>query len=227
MTKIKGIFITGTDTGVGKTYIACAIAQQLQQKSVKVTPRKPVESGCQQDDKELIPSDAVALKKAANYSGSLAQVCPFRFAPAISPKRAAQLANQALSTHKVAQACMQNVEEDEFLLVEGAGGFYSPLCEDGLNADLAVALELPIVLVAEDKLGCINHVLLSVQAIETRGLILSAVILNQTQENNIELMDNFNELSDLLDCPLLTTVFNQQPLNKKIIDNSWLTNLYS
>jgi len=224
---MQGIFITGTDTSVGKTYIACAIAQQLQQAGVNVVPRKPIESGCQLNDNELIPTDALALKKAANYNGSLAQICPFRFAPAISPRRAAQLANQALSTHKVAQACALNLEDDAFLLVEGAGGFYSPLCEDGLNADLAVALELPIVLVAEDKLGCINHVLLSMQAIEARGLTLSAVILNQTHEANIELMDNFNELSDLLDCPLLTTTFNQHPLDDAIINDLWLSSLYS
>jgi len=222
---MKGIFITGTDTGVGKTYIACAIAHQLQQAGIKVAPRKPVESGCLLEGTELIPADALALQHAANYSGSLAQVCPFRFAPAISPKRAAQLANQALSTAKVAQACTLNIQDNEFLLVEGAGGFYSPLCEDGLNADLAVALALPVVLIAEDKLGCINHVLLSVQAIEARGLTLSAVILNQAQQADTELMDNFNELSDLLNSSLFTTDFQSQPMTNNIIEQSWLNSL--
>ena len=222
---MKGIFITGTDTGVGKTYIACAIAHQLQQAGAAVSPRKPVESGCLQEGSELIPADALALQQAANYSGSLAQVCPFRFAPAISPKRAAQLANQALSTTKVAQACTLNIQDNEFLLVEGAGGFYSPLCEDGLNADLAVALALPVALVAEDKLGCINHVLLSIQAIEARGLTLSAVILNQTQQADTELMDNFNELSDLLDCALLTTAHQPLPLSDNIIEAAWINGL--
>jgi len=225
---MKGIFITGTDTGVGKTYIACAIAHQLQQAGVCVVPRKPIESGCQQteDDSALIPADALALQQAANYKGSLAQVCPFRFTPAISPKRAAQLAKQALSTLKVEQACTLNLQADDFLLVEGAGGFYSPLCEDGLNADLAVSLQLPVVLVAEDKLGCINHVLLSAQAIEARGLKLLAVILNQTQQQNTELMDNYNELLDVLDCALLTTTYKALPLTDSIIDQSWLESLY-
>ncbi len=222
---MQGIFITGTDTGVGKTHIACAIAQQLQQAGVTVVPRKPIESGCQQEGDELIPADALALKQAAHYEAPLDLVCPFRFAPAISPRRAAQLAQQALSTDKVAQACKHNINKNDFLLVEGAGGFYSPLCEDGLNADLASQLALPVVLVAEDKLGCINHVLLSVQAIKSRGLSLLAVILNQAQEKSNEPMDNFNELSELLDCPLFTTDFQAQTTIHNIIDPDWLHSL--
>ncbi|TNF37112.1 MAG: dethiobiotin synthase, partial [Gammaproteobacteria bacterium] len=168
---MKGIFITGTDTGVGKTHTGVQIVRALAQRQIRVVPRKPVESGCVRDGDNLIPQDAQALKNAAGYQGSLASVCPFRFEPAISPLRAAHLAHQALATVKVTQACLNGVDtEKDFLLVEGAGGFYTPLCEDGLNADLAQALQLPVLLVAEDRLGCINQVLLNVQAIESRKL---------------------------------------------------------
>ncbi|MCW9006215.1 MAG: dethiobiotin synthase [Gammaproteobacteria bacterium] len=208
---MNGIFITGTNTNVGKTQVATLLARALQKNNISVAPRKPVESGCIVDGNELIPQDAVALKNAAGYSGSLAQVCPFRFEPPISPVRAAHLANQALTTEKVAQACTANVnEEKEFLLVEGAGGFYSPLCEDGLNADLAQALKLPVILVAQDKLGCINDVLLSVQAIQSRELNLVAVILNQTATTDNPYMNNEEDLNNLINYPVFNIPYLQQ-----------------
>jgi len=203
---MKGIFITGTNTDVGKTYVATLLSRRLQQQGISVIPRKPIESGCKREGNELIPSDAVALKNASGYSGSLSQVCPYRFEPPISPLRAAHLAHQALITGKVAEACIANIDsEKDFLLVEGAGGFYTPLCEDGLNADLAQALDLPVLLVAEDTLGCINHVLLNTQAIELRSLKLLGVILNKSdplQQNKF--MNNSEDLAQLLDCPIFT-----------------------
>ena len=209
---MKGIFITGTGTDVGKTHVATLLARELQKQKIPVVPRKPVESGCTVDGNELIPQDAVALKNAAGYSGSLAQVCPFRFEPPISPVRAAHLADQALTTEKVAQACISNInEEKDFLLVEGAGGFYSPLCEDGLNADLAQALKLSVILVAQNKLGCINDVLLSMHAIQSRGLNLVAIILNQaeTTDNN-PYMNNEEDLKDLINYPIFNIPYLQQ-----------------
>ena len=88
---MQGIFITGTDTGVGKTFVGVAIARQLTQHKIKVIPRKPVESGCHKQDGEIIPQDANALKLAAKYKGALSEVCPYRFEPPVSPVRAAHL----------------------------------------------------------------------------------------------------------------------------------------
>ena len=215
---MKGIFITGTDTDVGKTYIASLLARHLHQQNIRVIPRKPVESGCLREGNELIPADAAALKNAAGYSGSLAQVCPYRFEPPISPQRAAHLANQALITEKVAQACTQDVDaEKDFLLVEGAGGFYTPLCEDGLNADLAQLLNLPVLLVAEDKVGCINQILLNAQAIETRKLVLLGVILNQSKsyEDN-PFMNNQEDLTSLLNCLVVTHAYKAEIIDSDI-----------
>jgi dethiobiotin synthetase len=203
---MKGIFITGTNTNVGKTYIATQLARELLKQNINVIPRKPVESGCQREGDELIPADALALKNAAGYSGSLAQVCPYRFEPPISPLRAAHLAHQALITAKVAEACMTDIDtEKDFLLVEGAGGFYTPLCEDGLNADLAQVFDFPVILVAEDKLGCINQVLLNTQVIELRGLKLLCVVLNKSApEQQNKYMNNKEDLEQLIDCPIFT-----------------------
>lgn len=201
---MQGVFITGTNTDVGKTFIATEIARQLCQKNINVIPRKPIESGCIKHGEELIPQDAEALKIAANYQGSLSEVCPYRFEPAISPVRAAHLANTILTTEQLVSACLQG-SEDGFLLVEGAGGFYSPLAENGLNADLAVALQLPVLLVADDKLGVISQVLLNAEAIQMRGLPLAGVILNTLSEDRSDHMDNTADLRERLDCPIFSS----------------------
>lgn len=220
--KYKGLFVTGTDTEVGKTHTSIVIAKHLAHLGKVVVPRKPAESGCEEVDGQLIPSDAVALKEAASYAGNLADVCPFRFKEYTSPRHAANLANQAFSTKTLYEACLPKHECD-FLMVEGAGGFYSPLSEDGLNADLAVMLDLPVLLVAPDKLGTINQVLLNNEAIKNRGLKLKAVILNQLdkQDHGADL-NNLEELSSILDCPVYTQPhrlsISDDELPKSLID---------
>ncbi len=204
---MQGVFITGTSTGVGKTFVGVEIARQLGQRKIKVIPRKPVESGCLKQDGELIPQDANALKQAARYKGALSEVCPYRFEPPVSPVRAAHLAHETLTTEQLVSICLQGSEQG-FLLVEGAGGFYSPLTENGLNADLAVALQLPVLLVAEDKLGAINQVLLNVEVIKKRGLQLAGVVLNALDENNNEHMDNSADLRERLDCPVFSNPYS-------------------
>jgi len=202
--KNKGLFVTGTDTEIGKTHTSIVIAKHLTKLGISVTPRKPAESGCEEVDGQLIPSDAVALKDAAQYPGHLSEVCPFRFKEYTSPRHAANLANQAFSTQMLYEVCIPK-NQDDFLLVEGAGGFYSPLSEDGLNADLAIKLKLPVLLVAPDKLGTINQVLLNAEVIKNNGLELKAVILNQLDKHDLGAdLNNLEELSNLLDCPVYT-----------------------
>lgn len=198
---MRGIFVTGTDTNVGKTYIATLLARELTTRGYKVTPRKPVESGCINQQGELVPADALALKQASNFSGDLNEVCPYRFEAAVSPVRAARLQNQHLSIELLAEACKTN-NDDDFLLVEGAGGFYSPLADNGLNADLAVALQLPVLLVAEDRLGCLNQILLTTEAIAHRGLNLAAIVLNHKTTDVDNNMNNAEDLGEHIDVPI-------------------------
>ena len=198
---MQGVFITGTSTEVGKTFVGTALARALTQRNIKVVPRKPIESGCTKHNGELIPQDAVALKEAADYPGLLSDVCPYRFEPPISPVRAAHLANKILTTEQLVNICLQGSEEG-FVLVEGAGGFYSPLAENGLNADLAVALQLPVLLVADDKLGTLSQVLLNVEAIQMRGLPLAGVVLNTINEVQNDYMDNTADLRERISCPV-------------------------
>ena len=198
MTTLRGVFVTGTDTDVGKTYIGAGVIRCLRACGVTVIPRKPVESGCADTGGELIPTDSIALHTAAGYSGALDEVCPYRFAPPLSPARAARLEGHDLTIFDLEQVCRHGVSEHDFLWVEGAGGFYSPLAGDGLNADLAARLGLPVLLVAADRLGCINHVLLTVEAIHTRGLNLLAIILNQIDADIDPKMNNVADLRQQL-----------------------------
>ncbi len=200
--KRKGLFITGTDTGVGKTYVGTRIVALLHDHGVRVVPRKPIESGCQRAGQKLLPHDARLYFEAVHKKVRLAEICSYRFEPAISPQRAARLINQPVPLDEVAEACMTNVTDDDFLVVEGAGGFYSPLCENGSNADLATRLQLPVLLVAGDRLGCINHVLLTAEAIHNQKLLLIAVVLNQQQASTDDTMNNLEDLTALLDVPV-------------------------
>lgn len=210
---MHGIFVTGTDTDVGKTYAGTLLAQQLTSKGIKVLPKKPIESGCKKQNGELIPADALALKQASNYQGELSQVCAYRFEAALSPVRAAQLENKKVTIDQLTQACQPHPDYD-FLMVEGAGGFYSPLAADGLNADLAVQLQLPVVLVASDRLGCINQVLLTAEAIGNRGLTLAAVVLNNIAPQQSTEMNNAEDLRGLISAPVYTLTHAQNNLEK-------------
>jgi len=205
----KGLFITGTDTGVGKTYVGPQIVAQLYAMNIPVVPRKPVESGCELIEGELQPDDAKHYYSAVNKTISLDKICPYRFEPAISPQRAARLANKPLSTQEVAQACLKNVNESDFLFIEGAGGFYSPLCEDGLNAGLAKSLQFPVLLIAENRLGCINQILLTVQAIQHYGLDLYAIVLNSKGASDSKEMNNLEDLKTYVSTQIFSLSQNQ------------------
>lgn len=205
---MNGIFITGTDTNVGKTWVGIHLISALLDRKIELVLRKPVESGC--DETNIENTDTYLLAKAANQLKNLNNICPNHFIRPISPVRAAKLEGVELTIATLKEQCVVEVGPDNFLYIEGAGGFYSPLCSDGLNADLAEALALPIVLVAENRLGCINQVLLNVEAINKRGLELKAVVLNKlSDDKDCRDMDNEGDLVGLLDCPIITTPFNK------------------
>lgn len=211
-TQRKGIFITGTDTDVGKTYVGAQLVSLLHDNDIKAVPRKPIESGCIRIGSELEPADARHYFEAAKQKYPLTEICPFRFEAAISPQRAARLSNQLVFLTELVNSCTTNVTDDNFLIVEGAGGFYSPLCENGKNADLAKKLNLPVLLIANDQLGCINHILLTMEAIANQGLVLIAVILNQKEIYSDKEMNNLEDLETLISVPIYT-LSNKEMLN--------------
>lgn len=211
-----GIFVTGTDTDVGKTWVGKHLIHQLCKMGISVIPRKPVESGWQ-DNTQL--SDAWKLAFAANREKELDLVCPNRFKAAISPERAARLENRVLKMQTVVEQCLNGLHKNDFLYVEGAGGFFSPLVSDGSNADLAKAIKLPVLLVAADRLGCINHILLSLSAIYSYGLETVGIVLNQVNEmdQNPD-MDNLQDLRELTNIPVYRLGHQQQKLPDRLIE---------
>ena len=173
----KGVFITGTDTGVGKTEVGAQIAAGLTAANIAVTARKPVESGCEVVDGELHPTDAARYFATLAGATPLDIICPFRFTAALAPPIAARREGARLTLEQLTDAARPAPEH--FTIVEGAGGFFSPIAENGLNADLATSLGLPVLLVAADRLGCINHVLLTLEAVAKRNLEVAGIVLSE------------------------------------------------
>ena len=195
---MHGIFITGSDTGVGKTVVGAILAAALAARGATVRVRKPVETGCVPDaDGRPVPADAQALWAAAGAAETLDAVCPFRFTPALSPRRAARLAAARLTLAGLEAACRAGVGRDDFLIVEGAGGLLSPIAEDGLNADLAVRLGLPLLIVVPDRLGAVNQALLTIEAARARGLALAALVLNSGSAGDGADLGNAAEIAAL------------------------------
>ena len=216
---MKGIFVTGTDTDVGKTWVGCLLIKALLAKGINVHPRKPAESGWPEDAEKLIQTDAWQLANAANQTDQLSTICPNRFPAPLSPVRAARLVNRPLYLNTVKKQCTDKLQPNDFLYVEGAGGFYSPLVEDGLNADLASQLQLPIILVANNRLGCINHVLMSHEVIKQRNLNLLAVVLNQVEEiDHNTAMNNQEDLQEYLTQPVFSLSHKQTTLPDPLIN---------
>lgn len=180
---MSGLFVTGTDTGVGKTAVACALAAALAEAGRPVGVMKPFESGCALDARgELVPADALALMAAAGVDDALSQVCPYRFEPPVAPGVAAARAGVTVDPDRVRAAYAGLAARHDPMLVEGAGGLLVPATPELLVVDLAVRLDLPVLLVARAGLGTINHTLLSLEAARRRGLSVRAVVLNRADD---------------------------------------------
>ena len=200
-----GYFITGSDTAVGKTWIGCQLIQQLSSLVESVKVRKPIESGCKTlHNGQLFPADGDGLFQANNCRETLDIVTPYRFSAALAPDRAALLEGKTITLDLLVEAVNNNIEEQDTLIVEGAGGFYSPIAKSSLNADLAKALGLEAIIVIDDRLGAINQALLTIHAVQQAGLDIRAIVLNQVTEDRPDDMDNLADLSGLIELPVYT-----------------------
>ena len=209
---MQGLFITGTDTGVGKTWVGSKLTRLLTTSGIAVAPRKPVESGCDLVQGALIPSDALQYFKAIDERESMDIICPYRYPDAIAPDQAARQLGQTLELEMLIEACLCN--NNHFLMIEGAGGFYSPIAEQALNADLAQALKLPVLVVAADQLGCQNHVLLTLEAIARKGLHAVAVVLNQVSPESSDSLNNEMGLKERISVPIFSIPYGSESLDE-------------
>ena len=178
--RVRGLFITGTDTGVGKTYVAALMARALVAAGRRVGVYKPAASGCRREGDTLVSDDAVALWQAAGRPGELEHVCPQRFAAPLAPHLAAKAEGKQLDEELLRRGVEYWHERSEIILVEGAGGLMSPLGEEQYVADLVYDFGFPLVVVARNALGTINQTLqtLITSAAFRNGLPLAGVVLN-------------------------------------------------
>jgi len=188
----EGIFITGTDTGVGKTYVAAGIARGLKRSGVDVGVMKPAESGCKSRAGRLVPGDALKLMRSAGIRDSLDLVNPYRFKRPLAPSLAAEIARKEIDPEKIISAYQRLALRHDFMIVEGAGGIMVPLWQDFTYLDLARAFGLPVVIVARPGLGTINHTLLTISALQHGGLTVSGVVLSYTRETRAGLAEKTN-----------------------------------
>ena len=177
---MKRVFVTGTDTGVGKTQIATAPLAAWSRQGCRVAAMKPVETGCAVVDGRRVAEDAERLLAATGRALDPALVCPYRFATPASPRTAALLDGEpAPDAAAIVRAAERLADGADVLLAEGAGGLLVPIAPRLLMADLAERLRMPVLIVARTALGTINHTLLSIEAAHRRGLRVVGVVLNQ------------------------------------------------
>jgi len=203
---VKGAFITGTDTGVGKTRIATALVEALVRDGLRVAVMKPVAAGATSTVDGLRNDDAVALIRASNVRAPYELVNPYcaelPASPHIALAKDGIIADLAYITRKAHELA----EDADLLIVEGAGGWHAPLSDAHTLADVAAALDLPVLLVVGLRLGCLNHALLTAEAIERSGLEFAGWVANCVQPQFEHSRENIATLEQRLPAPLLDVV---------------------
>ncbi|MFM8392163.1 MAG: dethiobiotin synthase [Methylophilaceae bacterium] len=209
----RAMFVTGTDTDAGKTYISAALLRHFAAQSLRVVGMKPVASGATELDGVLHNSDVTQLRQASNVQADVRWINPYCFAPAIAPHIAAQQAGVTIDLQQIKQAYEQLCGMADVVVVEGAGGWLVPLNGQQTIADLAQLLDIPIVLVVRIRLGCINHALLSVADIQRRGLTLLGWVANCMEDEMPVMQENIATLQQLIAAPCLAVVGHHGQVN--------------
>jgi len=182
--KINGIFITGTDTDVGKTWVAAGLTAVLRERGVNAVYFKPMQSGCPEEAGRLIPTDARLAQEVAGLTEPLDALTPIALPLPLAPGVAAAQAGVTVDLEQIAAAFRDLAARYDFLVVEGAGGLYVPLIGmDFLVLDLIRWLHLPLMVVAKSGLGTINHTVLTVKAAQAANIPMAGVILNRYPES--------------------------------------------
>jgi dethiobiotin synthetase len=171
---VSALFITGTDTGVGKTYVGCALARALRGRGQRVAVLKPVETGVSSE-----PEDAVRLREAAADAAPLDDICPYRLRAPLAPAVAARLEGMTIDVTRLAELIARRAAAADVLIVEGAGGLLVPLAEQTTYLDLAARCGLPVLIVAANRLGTINHCALTAKVAAAGGLAVRGFVLTQ------------------------------------------------
>jgi dethiobiotin synthetase len=201
-----GYFVTGTDTGVGKTLVSCGLLHRFAALGRTVVGMKPVAAGAQAGPHGLRNDDVEQLLAASTPGAERALVNPYLFEPPLAPHIAARLASIEIRIDRIYDAFVQLKRQADIVVVEGVGGFLVPLSAAEDCAHMAQRLALPVVLVVAMRLGCLNHALLSAEAIRARGLQLAGWVANETVGGMLEIHANIAALEHRVGAPLLARI---------------------
>jgi len=201
---MKAYFITGTDTGVGKTLVTAAIAAALSGSGKSVGVMKPCESGCPEIDGALAPRDALLLKAMSGCADPLEIVCPYRLRAPLAPGVAAQLEGRVIDPSRIQALFKDSCRRHDVVLVEGAGGLLVPVTDRLLQSDLIQLLGAPLIIVGRLSLGAINHLLLTLREAERAKIEVAGFILNQTSpEQGLAEQTNPGVICSFTEAPFL------------------------
>ncbi len=224
---LKGFFITGTDTGVGKTIIACAVIKVMQSFGIKVCAMKPIESGCGKEGDVLIPYDGTFLRQAAHMEDSLRLVTPCCFENPLAPFAAAELEDRSASIDEIKKAFSVLYRSYEAIVVEGIGGIMVPIKKDYYVVDLAKEFSLPLLIVTRPGLGTINHTMLTVNYALEVGLEIAGVVINYSRppDNSLAEKTNPKVLEEICPVPVIGTFPYLNGMGEDVIEQTALRNL--
>lgn len=231
----KGLFIAGTDTGVGKTLVAAGLIAVARGKGRPAVGYKPVETGCSLLSGALFPDDGAMLVKASENNLTLEECAPLRFALPAAPHRAAKIIGERLSPDSMIKGAEALAARFDPIIVEAAGGLMVPLNEESMIIDLAVGFGYPVILVARMRLGTINHILLSVESLLRRDLEIRAIILSQSgkdsgpeEEYTMEDLRSFTREIPLLRLPYMSEQTRSDPIAiARVMEEQWDRSLVS
>ena len=216
MRGMPGYFITGTDTGVGKTWVTLALMKAMQNKGKVVVGMKPVACGCKETRDGLRNDDAVQIIRQLNKVINYKTINPYAFEQAVAPHIAAELAGTVIDIEKIAGEFSILKKEADSVVVEGVGGWSVPLGEDIMLADLVNRLNLPVILVIGLRLGCINHALSTIRAIEADGAKLYGWITSQLDPDYVCLKATMTTLQIRINAPLLGSLPYMESFDLKV-----------
>lgn len=203
---MNGWFITGTDTGCGKTAITLGLMAALQRRGIQTVGMKPVASGAEPTPAGPRNEDALLIQTQGSVKPPYTAVNPYLFDPPIAPHLAARQAGAEIDLERIRRTCVQLAAQADRLIVEGVGGWRVPLGPRSTLADLARLLDLPVILVVGLRLGCLNHALLTAEAIARDGLFLAGWVANRIDPAMREVEANIESLRERLTAPLLGVI---------------------
>ncbi len=201
---MNSFFITGTDTEVGKTHVTCLLLKFLTQHQRSAIGFKPIAAGAEEAFGQLVNEDALNIMESSNVYAKYEQINPICFEPPIAPHIAAQRANKVITQIELNHHYKEILSVGaEFTLVEGAGGWSLPINDTEYLSDWVKAREIPVILVVGMKLGCLNHTLLTIQALKAQGVKCAGWVANEIDPNMSEFDANLESLKKRIDAPLL------------------------